>query len=206
MARLAGEERRKQIIEAAHTAILDRGLAQAATRDVTRALGVGSGLLHHYFPSWLDLRAQAVQLAVDREISEVQVSTSSLGASESLTYLISWMVEDEDMRHWRLWLNAMDEAHRDPRLAKVMTSAVQRWHEMVKELIARAQKEGICPGDDPAIVAWRLTALMDGLAGMALIEGGSMTLEKARNLLTKQLTLELGADFNNNQAGMNSSL
>ena len=47
---------------------------------------------------------------------------------------------------------------------------------------------------------------MDGLAGMALIEGGSMTLEKARNLLTKQLTLELGADFNNIQAGMNSSL
>ena len=61
MSRLSGQERRSQIVEGAYAVILEKGLAGTATRDVTRHLGVGSGLLHHYFTTWAELRAEVVK-------------------------------------------------------------------------------------------------------------------------------------------------
>ncbi|MEO1106018.1 MAG: TetR family transcriptional regulator, partial [Pseudomonadota bacterium] len=104
MARMSGAERRRQIVEAAIEVVLKRGLAAAATRDVTQALGVGSGLLHHYFASWAALRAEAVRVAAQREIAAARALLSDGPTCEALEQLAAWMVQDEDMRHWRLWL------------------------------------------------------------------------------------------------------
>lgn len=192
MARLSGAERRRQIIEAATEAVLRRGLAQAATRDVTKALGVGSGLLHHYFASWAELRAEAVRLAARREIDEVQAMVAGLPALEALDRLADWMVEDDDMRHWRLWLNAQDEAHRDDLLAQVMNAAMAEWHQVIADLLVRTVKRRGAQRIDTEAAAWRLAALMDGLAGAMLIRGSLVTPAKARDLMKTQLMLELG--------------
>ncbi len=191
MARLSAAERRRQIVEAATEAVLRRGLAQAATRDVTKALGVGSGLLHHYFPSWAELRAEAVRLAARREIDEVQAMVAGLPGLEALDRLADWMVEDGDMRHWRLWLNAQDEAHRDDRLAEVMNAAMAEWHEVIADLLVRAGKEGVAQGTETEAAAWRLAAMMDGLAGAMLVRGSRVTPAMARDLMKTQLLLEL---------------
>ncbi|WP_420348198.1 TetR/AcrR family transcriptional regulator [Pelagibius sp.] len=192
MARMSGIERRRQIVEAATEAVLRRGLAQAATRDVTKALGVGSGLLHHYFPSWADLRAEAVRLAARREIDEVQAMVATLPALQALNRLADWMVEDEDMRHWRLWLNAQDEAHRDDLLAGVMNAAMADWQRLIAGLLVRVAGEGQAKGIDAEAAAWRLAALMDGLAGAMLVRGSVVTPAMARDLMKTQLLLELG--------------
>ena len=199
MARMSGENRRKQIIEAAREAILERGLAQAATRDVTGKLGVGSGLLHHYFPSWLDLRAEAVRAAAVAEISEVQMATDELPGRDALEYLVAWIDDDEEMRHWRLWLNALDEAHRDPLLAEVLSKTIVQWHDLLTALVVKAADEkGTC--EDPKGAAWRLAALMDGLASATLIPGGQITLEDAQKLMRQQIDMELGTPENNKQS------
>ena len=192
MARMSGPDRRRQIVEAATEVVLRRGLAQAATRDVTQALRVGAGLLHHYFPSWADLRAEAVRLAVAREIGELRALVADLPAIQALDRVADWMVEDEDMRHWRLWLNAQDEAHRDDLLAKVMRAALLDWHRLVADLLARLEVEGGAKEPDTNAAAWRLAAMMDGLAGAMLIKGSSMTPDLARTLIVEQLQLERG--------------
>ena len=85
MARMSGADRRQQIVEAAIEVILQRGLALASTRDVTRAIGVGSGLLHHYFSSWAELRAEAVRQAAWREIDELKAAIAGLPADAART-------------------------------------------------------------------------------------------------------------------------
>lgn len=226
MPRMSGADRRRQIIEAATQAVLQRGLAQAATRDVTQAIGVGTGLLHHYFPSWAELRAEVVRLAVRREIDELKGLVAGVPAPEALDRVADWMVEDEDMRHWRLWLNAQDEAHRDDLLAGVMNAALQDWHGLIAELMIRGAGQGdekaakanpgkVETGFPPGFAgkqrpraiehfeekrncsraeaaAWRLTALMDGLAAAMLVKGSVVTPEMARALLKTQIGLELG--------------
>ncbi|MEM8590720.1 MAG: TetR family transcriptional regulator C-terminal domain-containing protein [Pseudomonadota bacterium] len=189
---MSGEDRRKQIVDKAIDVILEKGLAQAATRDVTRALGVGSGLLHHYFPSWADLRAEAVRLAATREIEAVKALVDGVPALEALERIADWVVEDEDMRHWRLWLNAQDEAHRDALLAEVMTAAMLDWHRLIAGLLAKGAEESGATTSDADDAALRLAALMDGLAGTMLVKGSAMTAGTARMLLKQQLSLECG--------------
>ena len=192
MVRMSGADRRRQILDAATEVILRRGLALAATRDVTRAVGVGSGLLHHYFPSWVELRAEAVQLAARREIDELKALVADLPAREALDRIANWMVEDEDMRHWRLWLNAQDEAHRDDLLAGVMNAAMLEWHRLIANLLLRVGEERGAKTADPEAAAWRVAALMDGLAGAMLVKGSIVTPHMARELIAAQFFLELG--------------
>ncbi len=189
MARLSATDRRRQIVDAAIEIVIEKGLARAATRDVTRAIGAGSGLLHHYFPSWLDLRAEAVRVAAAREIDEVTALVADLPARRALDRLADWMVADGDMRHWRLWLNAQDEAHRDARLAAVMNAALRDWHGLIARLLSAADRDGAALAD-PDAAAWRLTALMDGLAGAMLVSGSAVTQDRARQLIKAQIELE----------------
>lgn len=192
MARMSGADRRRQILEAATEAVLQRGLAQAATRDVTQAIGVGSGLLHHYFQSWAELRAEAVRLTVAQEVQELKALLSTLPARAALERMADWMVEDDDMRHWRLWLNALDEAHRDPLLAEVMNAAMLEWHGLIADLLGRAGAEQGRRSLDAEAAGWRLAAVMDGLAGALLVTGSVVTPPMARDAIKAQLRLELG--------------
>ena len=193
MARMSGADRRQQIVEAAIEVILRRGLALAATRDVTRAIGVGSGLLHHYFSSWPELRAEAVRKAARREIDEIKAIIEGMPVRAAMDRIADWVVEDEEMRHWRLWLNAQDEAHRDPHLAEVMNSAMLEWHALIATLLRKAGEETRAGPADPEAAAWRLAALMDGLAGAMLVQNSVMSPKTARDLIGGQFRLECGS-------------
>ncbi|QBF30836.1 hypothetical protein CFI11_06355 [Thalassococcus sp. S3] len=100
------------------------------------------------------------------------------------------MVEDEDMRHWRLWLNAQDEAHRDDALAEVMNIAMMDWHATIRDVLERGLAGRTPVPADLAAAAWRVAAVMDGLAGAMLVKGSIMTVSQARALILSQLELE----------------
>ncbi|MCE8008189.1 TetR/AcrR family transcriptional regulator [Aestuariivita sp.] len=194
MARISGADRRQQIIEAAHEVILERGLAQAATRDVTRRLGVGSGLLHHYFKSWQGLRAEAVRYSVLREIDDLEKSLSETETARVVPQFIDWLAVDEEMRHWSLWLNAIDEARRDPDLAVVIHEAYRRWHGVVMRVLDRVVAGGHGACADTSLVAWRICALIDGLAGHVLLSETVMPVKTAKDILRTQFAMELACD------------
>ncbi|MEM7489494.1 MAG: TetR family transcriptional regulator C-terminal domain-containing protein [Pseudomonadota bacterium] len=194
MKRLSGVDRRRQIIEAAQAVILQKGLAQAATRDVTGRLGVGSGLLHHYFKSWPILRAEAVRQAVLDEIEQFETVLAATKAADRVDRLVDWMADDGDMRHWSLWLNAVDEARRDPELRVVVHEAYAQWHAAMARALQGMLDAGIGRCPDPSAAAWRLCALIDGLAGTVLLGDGVMAMAAAKGLLRDQFALELDLD------------
>lgn len=192
MKRASAADRRKQIIGAAYEVILEKGLSGAATRDVTRKLGVGSGLLHHYFPSWNALRAEAVNTFIQAELAELGEMLKTVPTAQAVTAFVDWMADEAGETHWRLWLNAIDTARRDADMADVIKAAYDQWHDLIRALLERLSRDG--PGHcvDPSASAWRLSALIDGLSGIVLLAHGPLALDRAKGLVSDQFALELG--------------
>lgn len=191
MKRLSGAERRRQIVEAAYAVIVEKGLADSATRDVTRKLNVGSGLLHHYFPSWRALRAEAVATFVRAEIDDVDRMLAASPANECIDRFAHWMTDDPEFCHWRLWLNALEEARRDAEMRDVVRAAYESWHQVFVRLIRRLIEETDARCADPSATAWRLSALMDGLAGIVSLGDPMPAPQEAARLFVEQFVAEL---------------
>ncbi len=191
MARLSGAERRRQIVKAAYEVIVEKGLGYAATRDVTRKLNVGSGLLHHYFPGWRELRAEAVRTFVLAEIEDVDRMLAGAKDDDLVHSLTAWLADDPGGQHWGLWLNAIEEARRDPQMASAVKEAYRTWHAVLVRVINRLVEAGHGECPDPAASAWRLSVLMDGLAGILILGEPSSEPDYAKRLLKEQFAMEL---------------
>jgi len=193
--RLSGEQRRAQIVESACKVILQKGLAGTATRDVTRELGVGSGLLHHYFATWAELRAEVVRTFISAEIAELEALLSDAETEDLLRHLVDWMVSDPDFRFWGLWLDAIEEARRDADLAAIVEDGYLRWHSAIEGVITRTVDAGHGVCENPSNSAWRISALIDGLMGMLVLGKTPLTQDAVRDLLRHQVSMELGGNL-----------
>lgn len=191
MKRLSGKERRHQIVEAAHAVILQKGLAATATRDVTRQLGVGSGLLHHYFSTWADLRAEVVRSFIAKEIMALEAELSDVPAENLIAHFIDWMASDPEFRFWGLWLDAIEEARRDAELAQIIEDGHIQWHAAIVEVINRSVAAGLGECQSPAQAAWRISALIDGLMGMLVLGRATLSPRMVKELLHQQIAMEL---------------
>lgn len=192
LARLSGQERRKLIIEGALDVILAKGLAGTATRDVTRKLGVGSGLLHHYFDTWGELRAEVVRRFVSAEIEDLKATLSNAPRDTLVKQFVTWMTVDPEFRFWKLWLDAVEEARRDPQLARIVEEGHAQWHAAIVEVISRVSEKVENAQNDVSHAAWRISATVDGLMGMLVLGQKPLTPELVRQLLTEQICVELG--------------
>jgi AcrR family transcriptional regulator len=191
MSRLSGEERRRQIVDGAYKIILEKGLSGTATRDVTRHLGVGSGLLHHYFKTWGDLRAEVVKTFIHREIEALHGALADCPAEDMVERFIDWMITDPDLRFWKLWLDAVEEARRDPNLATIVQEGHVQWHLAIMNLMNSCGESSDEASVHSRHAAWRITALVDGLMGIIAIGRTPLSIDLVKVLLTEQIHMEL---------------
>lgn len=192
MKRLSGEQRRAQIVEGAYQVILEKGLAATATRDVTRQLGVGSGLLYHYFKTWAELRAEVVRTFISAEIAALEADLAEVPPEGLLAHLVDWMVSDPDYRFWGLWLDAIEEARRDADLLSIVEEGYRWWHATIEDVIESAVDAGFGDCQRPSDAAWRISALIDGLMGMLVLGRTVLTPDAVRGFLQQQVAMELG--------------
>ncbi|WP_434587730.1 TetR family transcriptional regulator C-terminal domain-containing protein [Streptomyces sp. A5-4] len=76
-------------------------------------------------------------------------------------------------------------------LRETLAQYTRSWVSDVAEMIRAAQSAGsAAPGAEPEAAAERLAALVEGISERRL--SGSLTLERARELLGGALTVELG--------------
>lgn len=167
MARLRAEDRREDIIAAAMRVLLARGLAAATTRDVTADLGVGVGLLSHYF-TWAALRAEAFERVVRADLDASITARDDVPAARVLRDLVTAAFDQAYDPVWRVWIEASDLASSDPELAARVRACLQRWQRGLASVLARGVAEGAWTCADPSGASWRLLALLDGLVGLTL--------------------------------------
>jgi len=93
---------------------------------------------------------------------------------------------------WTLWVDAWAAAMRSPELRRVSRKLDLRWKEAVAELIADGVREGDFRCEDPHGAAWRITALIDGLAVQVTVHRGVLTRAQMTDWVTGLAERELG--------------
>jgi len=193
MTRRSAEVRRTEILEATIAVMLERGFAGATTRDVTARLGVGRGLLHHYFASWEELQRTAFAWLGEAAKADAIAATAGAPPLERLDRLLDLMLARGDDAHWRLFADAWDEAQREAALARIHAEIGSWWRGQVQEAIENAQELGAAACPDAGAAAWRLSALADGLSSSILLAQPALSRDLALELLRGAVRQELGA-------------
>ncbi len=169
MPRMDPERRRQAIVEATLAVARTKGLGGTTVRDVATEMGSSSGLIHHYFETMDDVLAAAFDQAAR---ADLQSARDAVEAHEAPTRRLRALIDsfrptrpDPTMQ---LWLDAWAEAARRPALQETSRELNLQWHELLMDLLRSGVDEGWFVCSDPAVSAWRLLSLLDGLALQAV--------------------------------------
>jgi AcrR family transcriptional regulator len=183
--RLAGGERRRQIIAVAQELFAERSYSDVSTTDIAREAGVTHGLLTYHFGSKRNL-----YLAVLRSTLNVPKAPSPIpGTDPDLDTAL------EDMTEW--WLTQL-ERNREMWLAVLGARGMGRDPEIEAlldgiEEQARADLVGYISARDPADAPpelWAVAAAWQGLAeatGVEWLKRGRITRQQAKVLVLESL-------------------
>ncbi|GAB3155610.1 TetR/AcrR family transcriptional regulator [Amycolatopsis stemonae] len=193
MRRKAVAVRREEIVLAALEQVRLRGIAGVRAADVAKDLGVSTALVFYHFGTLETLIVEAFRQAAERNLAVLREELNRAGpAGERLRAVLALYGPTEPTAGWHLWIEAGAAAMRDPELRNVVQRLDLRWRDAVVSLIT----EGVAAGEfrcpDPRGAAWRLTALLDGLAVQFVAREGTVTAGDCARWVDQALAHELG--------------
>ncbi|MBF9132103.1 TetR family transcriptional regulator [Plantactinospora sp. S1510] len=181
MTRRAAEVRLDSLLRTACDVIATRGLANTRTADVAQAAGVSQALVFYHFATKERLVAQAFAYAAEQDLARLDaVHRSTATPLVKLKKLLRLYAPPGRPRSWAMWIDGWSESLRTPELEKVSRRLDLRRREGLGEVIAAGVEDGVFTCDDPAGAAWRINALIDGLAVQLAVHD--------RVILRRQLT------------------
>lgn len=95
---------------------------------------------------------------------------------------------------WALWIDAWSQALRSPALQRVSRDLDLQWKETVARVIGDGVAAGECSCPDHSATAWRLTALLDGLAVQVVVHRGVLRRRELLAWVRTAAASELGLD------------
>lgn len=169
------------LLRTACDVIAARGLANTRTADVAQAAGVSQALVFYHFATKERLVAQAFAYAAEQDLARLDaVHRSTATSLVKLKKLLRLYAPPGRPRSWAMWIDGWSESLRTPELEKVSRRLDLRRREGLGEVIAAGVSDGVFTCDDPAGAAWRINALIDGLAVQLAVHD--------RVILRRQLT------------------
>ncbi len=165
MPRLAPDERRRTIVEAALVVMLRKGMAATTVRDVAEQMGSSSGLIHHYFTSMDDLLAATFGQAAGQDLQATRAAMEECDtAVERLRTFFATYVRAEQDWSFQLWLDAWAEAARRPAVRATSRRLNVDWQQLLEVTVRAGVASGSVQCPDPEGASWRILSLLDGLA------------------------------------------
>lgn len=153
------------LLRTACDVIAARGLANTRTADVAEAAGVSQALVFYHFATKERLVAQAFAYAAEQDLARLDVvHRSTASPLVKLKKLLRLYAPPGRTRSWAMWIDGWSESLRTPELEKVSRRLDLRRREGLGEVISAGVEDGVFTCDDPAGAAWRINALIDGLA------------------------------------------
>ncbi|MGW4245362.1 TetR/AcrR family transcriptional regulator [Nocardia sp. NPDC004722] len=188
-------DRQTQILEAAVAVIAQDGVRGLRVEKLAAAAGVSTALIYYHFKDRAGiLRAALAHINHRAETYTEQAFADLLDPRAQVERMLLLELQDaEDVRENSVaWGELRASAVFDPALREPLLASTAAWNSDVETLILHGQENGSIALDlDAAAVAERLTALVEGLSERW--HSGSLTLDRARTLLTGALAAELGA-------------
>jgi AcrR family transcriptional regulator len=198
--RIAPDQRRLEILDAALGVVLARGLANTRIADVAEALGVSTGLIHYHFESKDELLAATLRHAAESDILRLEKSVA--GSADPIArldrVLREYLPSPRDDQTWLLWIDTWAAGLRNPVLREISEELDESWVRVLESVIEAGVDAGTFDTPDPRASAWRLACLLDGLGLQVVLHQSTMKrshmLEHARSAAALELGLDR-ADF-----------
>ncbi len=163
--RLSVAERREELLRATVEQIEVRGVSAVRIADVASVLGVSNALVLYHFSTKEKLVAAAFAHAAEADLAHLRkVLSRRTTAVRRLRAAVRWYAPMGRAAGWRLRIEGWAASPRDPALRTVAGDLDQQWKAELAEVIEEGAAAGEFRCDDPMSVAWRLIALLDGLA------------------------------------------
>ncbi|MFJ9682810.1 TetR/AcrR family transcriptional regulator [Streptomyces sp. NPDC101194] len=193
--RLSVAERREELLRAAVEQIEVRGVAAVRIADVAAVLGVSNALVLYHFSTKEKLVAAAFAHAAEADLAHLRkLLGRRTSAVRRLRTAVRWYAPTGQAKGWRLWIEGWAASLRDPALRNVAGDLDQQWKAELAEVIEEGAAAGEFQCDDPMSVAWRLTALLDGLAVQMISYAGPLSRATMLAWTDEALARELGID------------
>jgi len=192
MTRKAVAVRREEIVLAALEQIRTRGIAGVRAADVAKALDVSTALIFYHFGTLETLIIEAFRQAAEKDLATLRDELERGGPVETRLHAVLALYGPTGGSGWKLWIEAGAAAMRDARLRAVLQRLDLRWRDAVVALIAEGVGAGNFRCPDPYGAAWRLTALLDGLAVQVVAREGTVTADDCVRWLERAIAHELG--------------
>jgi AcrR family transcriptional regulator len=165
VSRHALEVRQEEILRATVDEISARGLANVRVADVAAKLNISSALVFYHFATKERLIAAAYTYAAEQDLAALaELAAAGGSAVARLRSILKFYLPSRNTVSWELWIDAWSAALRWDDVRRTSSSVDRKWKDEVASVIAAgvAADEFNCA--DPNAAAWRLTALIDGLA------------------------------------------
>jgi hypothetical protein len=83
---------------------------------------------------------------------------------DKIRKILKWYAPTGSSKSWAMWIDCWAESLRVPELERVSRRLDLRWKDALTDVINAGVKDGDFVCDDPTGAAWRIIALIDGLA------------------------------------------
>ena len=187
--------RREEILRAAVDEVARRGLAETRVADVAAALDVSPALIFYHFESKERLLAEAFAYAAQEDLRTLeQALARGRSAVDTLRRILRIYAPLGPAPAWRLWIEAWAASLRVPEMRRVSQRLDVHWKEAVAATIEAGVAGGEFTCDDPAGAAWRITAMLDGLAVQNVAHRGLVTRRQMRQWVLRHAAAELGVE------------
>ncbi|MEV4489696.1 TetR/AcrR family transcriptional regulator [Micromonospora coxensis] len=195
MTRRAADVRLDSLLRTACDVIVERGLANTRTADVAQAAGVSQALVFYHFATKERLLAQAFAYAVEQDLARLDaVVRSSAPPLTKLRRLLRLYTPAGRSISWSMWIDGWAESLRTPELEKVCRRLDLRWRQDLAAVITDGVAAGTFVCTDPAGAAWRINAVMDGLAVQLAVHERVITRRQVGEWIRLVAARELGLD------------
>ena len=193
--RRAAAVRLDSLLRTACDVIVERGLANTRTADVAEAAGVSQALVFYHFATKERLLAQAFAYAAEQDLARLDAVTRSAAAPlTKLRRILRLYTPAGRSISWSMWIDGWSESLRTPELEKVSRRLDLRWRQDLTTVIADGVAEGTFDCADPAGAAWRINAVMDGLAVQLAVHDRVISRRQCAEWVRLTAARELGLD------------
>lgn len=193
--RLSVAERREELLRAAVAQIEERGAAAVRIADVAATLGVSNALVLYHFSTKEKLVAAAFAHAAEADLARLRARAGGSGSAvRRLRAAVRWYAPTGHAKGWRLWIEGWAAALREPALREVTLGLDRQWKATLAEVIKEGHDAGEYECHDPSGAAWRITALLDGLAVQMTAYPGALGHRRMQSWVDDALARELGLE------------
>jgi AcrR family transcriptional regulator len=193
--RRTAEVRLDALLRTACEVILARGLPNTRTADVAAAAGVSQALVFYHFESKDRLLARAFAYAAEQDLTHLdEIIAGRSKPLVKLRQILKVYAPTGNSKAWAMWIDGWAESMRVPELEAVSRRLDGRWKEALTDVIAAGVADDAFTCDDPRGAAWRLIALIDGLAVQITVHGQVISQRTLGGWIRTATAHELGID------------